>query len=84
MDPEKHFMGRHNLIQTHEASERTNLYVAHHAHHIEGLDPEESEKTIRYLLEHASKPEYTFKVDWENNGDIIIWVCTSHSRNYVT
>ena len=77
-------MGRHNLIQTHEASERTNLYVAHHAHHIEGLDPEESEKTIRYLLEHASKPEYTFKADWENNGDIIIWVCTSHSRNYVT
>ena len=56
-------MGRHNLIQTHEASERTNLCVAHHAHHIEGLDPEESEKTIRYLLEHASKPEYTFKVD---------------------
>ena len=76
-------MGRHNLIQTHEASERTNLYVAHHAHHIEGLDPGESEKAIRYLLEHSSKPECIFEINWENNGDINILVCTGHSGNYV-
>lgn len=74
MHPEEHFMGRHALVQMHEASGRKNLYIAHHAHHIEGLSQEMSQGIIRSLLSHATQPRYTFEVEWENNGDIIIWV----------
>jgi len=74
MHPEDHFMGRHALVQTHEPSGRLNMYVAHHAHHIDGLSREESEAVIRQLLTHATQEKYTFEVEWENDGDIIIWV----------
>tara|TARA_R110002003_G_scaffold175_6_gene14234 strand:+ start:15836 stop:16687 length:852 start_codon:yes stop_codon:yes gene_type:complete len=76
MKPEDHFMGRHALVQRHEQSGRINLYIAHHAHHIDGLTLEESQGVIRKLLNHATQDKYTFEVDWENNGDIIIWVCS--------
>jgi alpha-ketoglutarate-dependent 2,4-dichlorophenoxyacetate dioxygenase len=74
MNPEEHFMGRHALVQIHEPSKRTNLYIAHHAHHIEGLPKEEGREIIQALLEHATQEKYTFQVEWETNGDIIIWV----------
>ncbi|KAJ4377923.1 hypothetical protein N0V83_000753 [Neocucurbitaria cava] len=74
MDPEKHFMGRHALVQIHEPSGRKNLYIAHHAHHIEGLPKEDGQKIIQSLLGHATQDKYTFEVEWENDGDIIIWV----------
>jgi alpha-ketoglutarate-dependent 2,4-dichlorophenoxyacetate dioxygenase len=74
MDPEKNFMARHALVQMHEPSGRINLYIAHHAHHIDGLPKEEGQELIRDLLHHASQDKYVFQVDWENNGDIIIWV----------
>lgn len=74
MDPEKHFMGRHALVQIHEASGRKNLYIAHHAHHIDGLPKEDGQEVIRSLLGHASQDKYTFEVEWENAGDIVIWV----------
>lgn len=80
MDPEKHFMARHKLVQTHKPSGRTNLYIAHHAHHIEGLGKEEGQRIIKDLLAHASQDKYTFEVEWENNGDIIIWVSGSKHR----
>ncbi|KAF1996992.1 Clavaminate synthase-like protein [Amniculicola lignicola CBS 123094] len=80
MRPEEHFMGRHRLVQKHEPSGRTNLYIAHHAHHIEDLDLAEGQKLIADLLRHATQDKYTFKVDWQNNGDIIIWdnTCVMH------
>lgn len=74
MLPEEHFMSRHKLVQLHEASGRTNLYIAHHAHHVEGLELEEGQQIIKKLLGHASQDKYTFEVEWQNDGDIIIWV----------
>jgi alpha-ketoglutarate-dependent 2,4-dichlorophenoxyacetate dioxygenase len=74
MDPEKNFMSRHALVQIHEPSNRPNLYIAHHAHHIDGLSKEEGQRIIRDLLRHATQEKYTFRVNWANNGDIIIWV----------
>ncbi|KAF2652052.1 Clavaminate synthase-like protein [Lophiostoma macrostomum CBS 122681] len=80
MHPGDHFMSRHRLVQLHERSGRTNLYIAHHAHHIEGLEVDEGQDIIRELLQHASQDRYTFKVEWENDGDIIIWdnTCVMH------
>jgi alpha-ketoglutarate-dependent 2,4-dichlorophenoxyacetate dioxygenase len=73
MHPEDHFMARHGLVQMHEPSGRLNLYIAHHAHHIDGLSQEEGQELIRNLLSHATQEKYTFEVEWESNGDIIIW-----------
>ncbi|KAH7071378.1 hypothetical protein BKA63DRAFT_535291 [Paraphoma chrysanthemicola] len=80
MKPEDHFMARHALVQRHEPSGRMNLYIAHHAHHIDGQSVEKGQDIIKKLLSHATQDKYTFAVDWENNGDIIIWdnTCVMH------
>jgi alpha-ketoglutarate-dependent 2,4-dichlorophenoxyacetate dioxygenase len=74
MNPEEHFMARHRLVQMHEPSGRPNLYIAHHAHHIDGLSQDDGQDIIRNLLGHATQKKYVFEVEWESNGDIIIWV----------
>lgn len=74
MVPENNSMARHQLVQVHEASQRTNLYIAAHAHHIDGWTKEDSQPVLESLLKHATQDKYTFKVDWENDGDIVIWV----------
>ena len=80
IDPKQYFMGRHKLVQLHEASGRMNIYIAHHAHHVEGMETEEGQELIRSLLQHASQDKYTFKAEWENDGDIIIWVSSISSH----
>lgn len=57
-----------------------NLYIAAHAHHIEGLPPEKSQELIETLLAHATRPENVLSVEWENNGDLILWdnTCVMH------
>lgn len=57
-----------------------NLYIAAHAHHIEGLNPESSRKLLDELYEHAKQPKYVFEVEWENVGDLVIWdnTCVMH------
>jgi alpha-ketoglutarate-dependent 2,4-dichlorophenoxyacetate dioxygenase len=35
-------MGWHRLVQRHEASDRMDLYIAAHAHHIEDVEPDKS------------------------------------------
>ena len=78
--PEEYPFGRHRLVQTHEASGRTNLYIANHVHHIEGLPEKESTELIEKLLKHASRPKFVTRVDWENDGDLIVWdnTCVMH------
>jgi alpha-ketoglutarate-dependent 2,4-dichlorophenoxyacetate dioxygenase len=74
INPEEHAMAKHRLVQRHEPSGRMNLYIAAHAHHIDGMSKEESRPIIERLLEHASQEKYTFEVQWENDGDLVIWV----------
>lgn len=74
VNPEDHSMARHKLVQLHEPSGRTNLYIAWHAHHIDGQTREESQPLIEELLRHASQDKYTFRIDWENDGDLVMWV----------
>ncbi|KAK4098860.1 taurine catabolism dioxygenase [Parathielavia hyrcaniae] len=80
VDPEHHPMARHRLVQRHEPSGRTNLYVAWHAYRVDGWTRDESRPLIEALLHHASQDRYTFQVDWENDGDLIIWdnTCVMH------
>jgi alpha-ketoglutarate-dependent 2,4-dichlorophenoxyacetate dioxygenase len=78
--PEDYPMNRHRLIQLHEPSGRMNLYIAAHAHHIEGIAPEKSRELLDMLYEHAQQPKYVLNIDWENSGDLILWdnTCTMH------
>lgn len=80
VDPEQHPMGRHRLAQLHEASGRWNLYVAAHVHHVEGLEKEESDQLVERLLGHATQPEFVVRVEWESDGDLIMWdnTCVMH------
>jgi alpha-ketoglutarate-dependent 2,4-dichlorophenoxyacetate dioxygenase len=61
------------LVQLHEPSGRMNLYIAAHAHHIEGLPKPESDELLKNLMDHATQESNTMSVAWKNPGDIIIW-----------
>lgn len=78
--PEEHPMSRHRLVQLHEPSGRWNLYIASHVHHIEGLSEAESERLRDYLYSHATQRKYVVSIDWENEGDLVIWdnTCVMH------
>jgi alpha-ketoglutarate-dependent 2,4-dichlorophenoxyacetate dioxygenase len=54
-----------------------NLYVASYCHSIEGMSDEEGTALIEELLSHISKPKYRCTVEWEQEGDMIIWDNTS-------
>lgn len=80
VDLTQYYMGRHHLLQRHEKSDRMNLYIAAHVHHIEGLAPEESQELFDQLYAHATQDKYTVEIEWENPGDLVIWdnTCTMH------
>lgn len=80
VDPTKYPMGKHRLVQIHEPSGRMNLYIAAHAHHIEGIDPEASKQLLNRLYDHAQQPKYVFEIEWENAGDMVMWdnTCVMH------
>jgi alpha-ketoglutarate-dependent 2,4-dichlorophenoxyacetate dioxygenase len=80
LDPSKEKMARHRVVQLHEPSGRTTLYVAAHCHHIEEqfqdkkLEPiAKSTELLDQLLAHVTQPKYVVSVEWHNPGDMIIW-----------
>ncbi|QDS72430.1 hypothetical protein FKW77_009203 [Venturia effusa] len=94
IDPKDHFISRHKLLQVHEPSGRKNLYIAAHAMQVEDpacasptpgpfgklLPEDEGRKIIEELWNFCQQPELVLKVDWENDGDLIIWdnTCVMH------
>ncbi|KAJ2983088.1 hypothetical protein NQ176_g955 [Zarea fungicola] len=78
VDPLKHAMGRHHLLQRHEMSGRMNLYLAAHIHHIEGRH--DSSEFFDKLFRHCTQDKYVIEFDWEDEGDLLIWdnTCTMH------
>jgi len=80
LDPLAFPMGRHKLVQRHEASGRMNLYNPSHVHHLEGIGEEEGGKLLEELYKHATGEKYVCVVEWENDGDLIVWdnTCVMH------
>lgn len=78
--PESHPFGRHRLVQVHEASGRTNLYIANHAYKVDGLPVPEGRAEIERLLEHCTQPQYVHAHEWHAPGDLVIWdnTCVMH------
>ena len=54
-----------------------NLYIAAHAHHIEGMPEEESRELLDMLFAHATQEKYKISVPWHDNGDLVLWDNTS-------
>ncbi|KAJ5390920.1 alpha-ketoglutarate-dependent 2-4-dichlorophenoxyacetate dioxygenase [Penicillium cataractarum] len=77
INPEDYPMGRHRLVQRHEASGRETMYIAAHIHHIEGLDAEASRGLFDKLFQHATQPCYVLRIGWDSPGDMILWDNTS-------
>jgi len=94
VDPMKYGFGRHRLIQTHEPSGRTNLYIAAHAMLVEkpslevpkigppgeALPYDESQKIIDNIWNWCQRSEFVLSVEWESEGDLVIWdnTCLMH------
>jgi alpha-ketoglutarate-dependent 2,4-dichlorophenoxyacetate dioxygenase len=73
VNPRDYPFGRHYILQRHERSGRMNLYLAAHIHHIEGLEPAESEALFDKLYSHAQQAKYVVEVQWNQPGDLVIW-----------
>lgn len=80
LDVETQPMHCHELVQLHEPSNRMNIYVAAHAHHIIGVSKPDSDRILKGLLEHVTQPKYRISVPWRNVGDLIVWdnTCVLH------
>ncbi|KAF2263888.1 taurine catabolism dioxygenase [Lojkania enalia] len=84
LDPTSQPMTRHRLVQIHEPSGRTNLYIAAHCHHLETDDgpipKEESDALLKKLMDYVTQPKYVISVEWHQEGDLVAWdnTCVMH------
>ncbi len=63
----------HPLVCVHPHSGRKMLFVNESwTTKICGLEPHESEAILKFLYQHASRPEFQFRLNWENNA-LCIW-----------
>jgi len=60
------------LVKVHPDTGRPNLLIGRHAHDVDGMDREESERFLDELNEWACQGERTYHHQWEV-GDAVIW-----------
>ena len=71
---EKAEPAEHPLVRPHPETGRKALYLCHTGltHQIVGMTEEESLPILSYLINHATKPEFTCRFRWEV-GSMAIW-----------
>ena len=63
----------HPVVRTHPETGRKALYVnIASAHYFKGMTREESAPLLRYLFDHATRPELTCRFNWEP-GSVAFW-----------
>jgi taurine dioxygenase len=67
-------MSSHPLIRVHPETGRPALYIndMETTRHLDGMTEAESAPLLRFLLAHATRPEFTCRVNWEV-GSLAIW-----------
>jgi len=74
------FESEHPAVRTHPETGRKGLYVSKsHTLRFQDMTVEESAPLIDYLAEHAVRPEFTCRVQWQP-GTLVVWDnrCTQH------
>jgi alpha-ketoglutarate-dependent 2,4-dichlorophenoxyacetate dioxygenase len=72
------------IVRTHPGSGRKTLYLASHAHEIQGMPTPEARILLHDLMEHATQRQFVYTHRWRV-GDIVMWDnrCTMHrARDY--
>jgi taurine dioxygenase len=82
-DPRKAPGAQHALVRTHPETGRKCLFLGRRRNSfVLGLDLAESEALLDELWAHATRPELTFRQQWQV-GDVVMWDnrCTLHRRD---
>lgn len=61
-----------SLVKIHPVTGRPSLFIGRHAYGIPDLQPDDSEKLLRDLLDFACQPPRTHRREWKP-GDMAIW-----------
>jgi taurine dioxygenase len=66
-------MALHPVAPRHPESGRRLLFVnPNYTTHFEGWTEKESEPLLRFLFQHAARPEFTYRFQWQE-GSIAFW-----------
>ena len=70
----------HPVVRTHDETDKKSIYVnSIHTLSFDGMTPDESQPILNHLYDQVSRPEYTFRLSWEENT-LAMWDnrCTQH------
>jgi taurine dioxygenase len=69
----------HPLVRTHPETGRKALFIGGHVRYFEDMTVAESQPLIDFLMDHATKPEFTCRFRWRS-GSLAFWDnrCTQH------
>ena len=73
LEPEDFPMSKHKIVVPHVQTGRTTLYLTTYCHHFDGMSFKESQELIDKLFLHLNQPKYRQLVEWENDGDLVLW-----------
>ncbi|OQV07617.1 hypothetical protein CLAIMM_12022 [Cladophialophora immunda] len=73
IEPEDFPMAKHKIVVPHPASGRKTLYLTTYCHHFDGMSFEESQALLDELWAHCTQPKYRKTVEWQNDGDLVMW-----------
>lgn len=63
----------HPVVRTHPFTGEKCLYVNEgYTTRIEGFSAEESDRILKFLLEHATRPDFVYRHRWQA-GDLLMW-----------
>lgn len=73
LNPEDFPMSKHKIVVPHATTGRKTLYLTTYCHHFDGMSFEESQELLEQLWTHATQPKYRKFIQWENDGDLVMW-----------
>lgn len=67
------------VVRIHPETGRRALYIGEKVRRFESMTEEESQPIIRYLLQHATRPQFLYRHQWQRD-DLLIWDnrCSMH------